>query len=79
MVPRTMSPGLKSANLYGPVPTGLRLLGASRDLPPANGPNRCLGISIPRVPTKASAQNGVGLLKITLTVCESIFSTVTSL
>ncbi len=34
---------------------------------------------MPRVPTKASAQNGVGLLKITLTVCESIFSTVTSL
>ena len=34
---------------------------------------------MPRVPTKASAQNGVGLWNITFTVYWSIFSTLTSL
>jgi hypothetical protein len=32
--PRTMSPGLKVDELYGPVPTGLRFVGASRDFAP---------------------------------------------
>ncbi len=32
--PVTRSPGLNSLNRYGPVPTGLRLAGASRDLAP---------------------------------------------
>ncbi len=31
---RIRSPGLNSTNLYGPVPTGFRLPGASRDLAP---------------------------------------------
>jgi hypothetical protein len=34
---------------------------------------------MPRVPTKASAQNGVGLLKVTLTVKSSTFSHLISL
>ena len=32
--PRTMSPGRTSRNRYGPVPTGARCWGASRDLAP---------------------------------------------
>ena len=74
-VPRTMSPGLKSANLYGPVPTGFRFVGASRDFAPLNGSKRCLGMIMPRVPQNASAQNGVGFLKTTFTACVSSFST----
>ena len=34
---------------------------------------------MPRTPTKASAQKGVGFSKVTLTVWLSIFSTLTSL
>src|SRR5215475_9215662 len=74
-----MSPGLKSTKRYAPVPTGLRLAGASRDLPPLKGSNRCLGMIMPRTPTKASAQNGVGLGKVTLTVWLSTLSTLRSL
>ena len=43
-----------------------RLAGASRDLAPLYGSNRCLGIIMPYAPTKASAQNGVGFLNSTL-------------
>ncbi len=64
--------------MYGPVPTGFRFVGASRDLAPMKSANRCFGISMPRVPTKASAQNGVAFLKVTFTVYWSIFSTFTS-
>ena len=74
-----MSPGLKSTNLYGPVPTGFRLAGASRDLAPIKSANRCFGIIMPRLPTKGSAQNGVGFGYVTSTVCESIFLTTTLL
>src|SRR5262245_15912602 len=77
--PRTMSPGLKSTKRYGPVPTGLRLAGASRDLSPLYGANTCWGSTMPRTPTKASAQNGVGLVKWTLMVWLSTFSTLMSL
>jgi hypothetical protein len=63
-----MSPGLKSTNVYGPVPTGFRLVGASRDLAPAYGPKRCFGMIIPSAATKAVAQNGVGFLNDTSTV-----------
>jgi hypothetical protein len=75
---RTMSPGLKSTNLYGPVPTGLMLFGDSRDLAPMYGPNRCLGRIIPTVPTKGSAQNGAAFGNVTRTLCESTFSTLMS-
>ena len=61
------------------MPTGLRLAGASRDLAPLKGSNRCLGMIMPRTPTKTSAQKGVGLVKLTLTVWLSTFSTLTSL
>src|SRR5688572_5974474 len=74
-----MSPGLNSTNLYGPVPTGLRFVGASRDLAPLKASNRCLGMTIPRTPQNASAQNGVGLVKLTRIVWLSTFSTLTSL
>ncbi len=37
-----MSPGLKSTNLYGPVPTGFRLVGASRDLAAGVRPEQVL-------------------------------------
>ncbi len=70
-----MSPGLKSRNLYGPVPTGLMLAGLSRDLAPMKSANRCLGRIMPTVPTSGSAQNGVGLAKTTRTVWLSTFST----
>ena len=79
MSPRTMSPGLKSTNLYGPVPTGLRLPGASRDLAPIYGPKTCFGMIMPSAATKAVAQKGVGFGKATRTVCESTFVTETSL
>src|SRR3989442_3833763 len=69
-----MSPGLKSTNLYGPVPTGLRFAGASRDLAPLNGSNRCLGRLMPRKPQKPSAQNGVGFLNTSFTVWLSSLS-----
>ena len=55
------------------------LLGASRDFAPMYGANRCLGMIIPLVPTKGSAQNGVGLGNVTRTVCESILVTTMSL
>ena len=42
--PRTRSPGVNETNLYGPVPTGLRLAGASRDFAPMYAENTCLGI-----------------------------------
>ena len=61
------------------MPTGLRLVGASRDLSPLKASNRCLGMIMPRTPTKGSAQNGVGFVKVTLTVWLSIFSTLMSL
>src|SRR5262249_35180120 len=70
-----MSPGLKSTNLYGPVPTGLRLAGASRDFAPLNGSNRGLGVIIPPLPQDASAQDRWGLLKNTFTVWLSGIST----
>jgi hypothetical protein len=57
------------------VPTGFRFAGASRDFDPMYGSNMCFGISMPRVPQKASAQNGVGFMKFTRTVCASILST----
>ena len=75
-----MSPGLKSTNLYGPVPTGLMLvgciarLGADERLEHVLGQDHAVG-----APRTRSAQNGVGLLNVTRTVCESIFSTLTSL
>src|SRR5215472_2402388 len=56
-----MSPGLKSRNLKGPVPTGLRFVGASRDLSPLKAWKRCLGMIGPvAAPQNAAAQNGVG-------------------
>ena len=73
-----MSPGLKSTNLYGPVPIGLRLVGASRDFAPLKSANRCFGMIMPRTPTKASAQNGVGFGNSTRTVRSSTFSTLMS-
>ncbi len=50
------------------MPTGLRLVGASRDLAPEYGPNRCFGMIMPSAATKAVAQNGVACLKETRTV-----------
>ncbi len=73
--PCTTSPGLKSVKRYGPVPTGLRLAGASRDFAPRYASNTCLGSSIPRLPQKASHQKGCGLLKTILTVWLSRVST----
>src|SRR4051812_23374650 len=72
--PLTRSPGLKSAYLYGPVPTGLMLFGASRDLPPLYASNRCFGMIMPRLPQKASDQNGVGFWKVIFIVWLSILS-----
>src|SRR5512137_776026 len=74
-----MSPGLKSTNLYGPVPTGFRLPGASRDLAPMYGTKTCFGMIIPSEAQKAVAQNGVAFGNATRMVCESTFVTVTSL
>jgi hypothetical protein len=55
------------------------LAGASRDLAPMKGSKTCFGMIMPFVPTKGSAQNGVGLGKVTRTVCESTFTTWMSL
>src|SRR5262245_35812727 len=59
---------------YGPVPTGLRFVGASRDFAPLKGSNRCLGISCPVGPQNEIAQNGVGFLKAIFTVWLSTLS-----
>src|SRR5438552_19064356 len=65
---------------YGPVPTGLRLAGASRDLAPLKGSKTCFGMIAPGDPQKTIGQNGSGFAKTTLTVWLSCFSTlVTSL
>src|SRR5215467_12600098 len=73
-----MSPGLKSRNLKGPVPTGLRFVGASRDLSPLKAWKRCLGMTGPvAAPQNAAAQNGVGDLKPILTVWLSTLSILT--
>ena len=69
-----MSPGLKSAYLYGPVPTGLRFAGASRDFAPLNGSKTCFGMIWPVGPQKGADQNGVGFLKVILTVWLSTLS-----
>src|SRR5688572_22746402 len=70
-----VSPGLKSTSLYGPVPTGFVLFGASRDLPPLYASKRCLGMIWPReAPQKASDQNGVGFLKVIFAVWLSTLS-----
>src|SRR6185436_2297495 len=61
---------------YGPVPTGLRLLGASRERAPWYGANRCLGIICS---VAARCQIGVGLSNTTRTVCASTFSTALTL
>src|ERR1700687_3655658 len=74
-----MSPGLKSTNLYGPVPTGERLVGASRDLAPRNASKRCFGMMQPRLPTNGLAQNGVVFWKTMRTVWLSTFSVLQSL
>jgi hypothetical protein len=44
------------------------LAGASRDFAPLNGSNTCFGMMRPVGPQKEIAQNGIGLLKPTLTV-----------
>src|SRR5207247_4307990 len=69
-----MSPGLKSRNLKGPVPTGFRFVGASRDLSPLKAWKRCLGMIIPDGPQKPADQNGIGDLKTSLTVWLSSLS-----
>ena len=61
------------------MPTGFRLAGASRDFAPLKPSKRCLGMIIPRTPTNGSAQNGVGLGKVILTVWPSTLSTLISL
>jgi len=61
------------------VPTGLRLVGASRDFEPMYGANRCFGMIIPSAATKAVAQNGVGFLNETRIVWSSTLVTVTTL
>ena len=79
-MPRTMSPGVKSVNLYGPVPTGFKLFGASRDLAPLYASNKCLGMIEPCAPpTNGIAQNGVTLSKVIFTVWLSTASTFMSL
>src|SRR6185436_3013651 len=47
-------------------PTGFRFAGASRDLAPLKLSNTCLGRIMPRLPQKASAQNGWGRAKVIL-------------
>src|SRR5437867_7928970 len=69
-----MSPGLKSTNLYGPVPTGLRLVGASRDFAPVNASKRCLGMIWPVGPQNGADQNGIGCLNVILAVWLSSLS-----
>src|SRR2546428_13468240 len=63
-----MSPGLKSTKRNGPVPTGFRLFGASRDLSPLYAWNRCFGMTCPYGPQKGDDQKGVGDLKTNFTV-----------
>src|SRR5438132_10632711 len=48
---------------YGPVPTGLRLAGASRDLAPLKGSKTCFGMIAPGDPQKTIGQNGSGFAK----------------
>src|SRR5438132_6469486 len=50
------SPGLKSTKRYGPVPTGRRFAGASRDLPLLNGSKTWRGSTMPAALQNASAQ-----------------------
>src|SRR5437870_10904906 len=69
-----MSPGLKSMKRKGPVPTGFRLVGASRDLSPLYASNRCLGMIIPVVPQNGADQKGVGDLNTIFTVWLSSLS-----
>ncbi len=57
------------------MPTGFRLAGASRHFAPLNGSNTCFGRIMPRLPQNGSAQNGWGLVKVSLTVWLSTFST----
>jgi hypothetical protein len=60
----TMSP--KVGQRYGPVPTGLRLAGASRDLPPDQELER---VAVARSrPRCKSVENGVRRLKLNFTV-----------
>src|SRR5215469_3473311 len=65
--------------MYGPVPTGERLVGASREAAPLYFSNKCFGICIPRALTKASAQNGVCFWKSTLIGWSSTLETLMSL
>src|SRR5215831_6403665 len=58
---------------------GLRFAGASRDLFPLKASKRCLGMTIPRTPQNASAQNGVGFWNVTRIEWLSTFSTLMSL
>jgi len=69
-----MSPGLKSTKRNGPVPTGFRLFGASRDLSPLYAWNRCFGMTCPYGPQKGDDQKGVGDLKTIFTVWLSSLS-----
>ena len=72
--PRTMSPGLKSTNLYGPVPTGFRLVGriarlvADVGLEQVLRDDHAVGADERGRPRTAWASR-----KVTRTVCESIF------
>src|SRR6058998_1346342 len=69
-----MSPGLKSTKRKGPVPTGFRLFGASRDLSPLYAWNTCFGMTCPYGPQKGDDQKGVGDLKTIFTVWLSSLS-----
>ncbi len=50
------------------MPTGFRLVGASRDLSPLKAWNKCLGMIIPVGPQNPADQNGIGDLNMILTV-----------
>src|SRR2546426_1804282 len=67
------SPDLKSRHRYGPVPTGRKFAGASRERLPRYGSNTWRGM-IMLTPQKAAIQNGVGALKVSLTVWVSTAS-----
>src|SRR5215210_1210195 len=71
----TVSHGLKSTTLYGPVPTGLRLFGDCLAAAPLSCAKTCFGMMQPLVPTKGMNQPGVTSLKAILTVRLSSFST----
>ena len=73
-----MSPSLKSTNLYGPVPTGLRLAGVTR-LGADKVAEQMFRNQHAAGADEGSAQNGVGFEYVTSTVCESIFLTTTLL